>query len=81
MIGYDEIAEAVGFWNAPRRAGTYVIVPTFATYPSNSLVQAYIEGGIDRFVVSDGGGAVKTLRPCWVQERWLIVVRRCCRIF
>jgi hypothetical protein len=61
MMGYDDITETLGAWNAPRRVGDYLIVPTFSTYPSNSLVQVYIEGCRDRFVVSDGGGAVKTL--------------------
>ncbi len=55
------ISEAVNAWAAPRQVGPFVIVSTFSMYPSNSAVQAYIEGGAGHFVVSDGGGAIETL--------------------
>jgi hypothetical protein len=61
MMNYDAVLEAVGAWNTPRVSGEFLIVPTFSTYPSNSLVQVYVEGGKETFVVSDGGGAIKTL--------------------
>jgi len=61
MIDRNAITELVRRWSSPEERGQYLVVPTFATYPSNSLVQAYIEGGNDRFVVSDGGGAVRVL--------------------
>ncbi|MBF0332931.1 MAG: hypothetical protein HQL40_04675 [Alphaproteobacteria bacterium] len=61
MTDYGFIAGAVSAWSEPRQVGPYVVVPTFSMYPSNSVVQAYIEGGAGRFVVSDGGGAIDTL--------------------
>jgi hypothetical protein len=61
MIDRDSIAELVAQWTTPRHVGDYLIVPTFATYPSSSLVQVFISGGKDRFVVSDGGGAIRVL--------------------
>jgi hypothetical protein len=61
MINGDAIAQIVLEWGKPTLSGDRLIVPTFATYPSNSLVQAYVEGGRDRFVVSDGGGALKVV--------------------
>lgn len=41
----------------PYQAGRYVVVPTLLSYPNGKAVQAYVEGGTDSFVVSDGGGA------------------------
>ncbi len=41
--------------------GEYVVIPTFSVYPSNSLVQAFVSGGKSSFIVSDGGGAARTL--------------------
>ncbi|RYH57420.1 MAG: hypothetical protein EON54_11845 [Alcaligenaceae bacterium] len=55
------VTEEVAAWTQPVQAGQRVIVPTFSTYPSNSVVQVFIEGGQDTFLVSDGGGAIGTL--------------------
>lgn len=41
----------------PYQAGRYAVVPTLLSYPSGKAVQAYVEGGVDSFVVSDGGAA------------------------
>ena len=61
MIDLRAISDLIAEWGAPTVLDNYVIVPTFSTYPSNSLVQAFVDGGKDRFVVSDGGGASKVL--------------------
>lgn len=41
----------------PYQAGRYVVVPTLLSYPNGKAVQAYVEGGSESFVVSDGGAA------------------------
>lgn len=41
----------------PYQAGRFVIVPTLLCYEGGCAVQAYIEGGVENFVVSDGGCA------------------------
>jgi hypothetical protein len=48
-------------WSKPRLVGDRLLVPTFSFYPSNAMVQIFVEGGNDSFVVSDGGGAIETL--------------------
>ena len=41
----------------PYEAGRFVVVPTLLSYEGGMAVQAYVEGGTDTFVVSDGGTA------------------------
>ncbi len=41
--------------------GSSLVVPTLSTYPSNSMIKVFVEGGKYSFVVSDGGGAAKSL--------------------
>lgn len=41
----------------PYEAGRFVIVPTLLSYEGGRGVQAYIEGGAESFIVSDGGSA------------------------
>lgn len=61
MSNLERISEIVGRFTAPRQNGDWVVVPTFAFYPSNSMVQIFVETNGESFVVSDGGGAVDTL--------------------
>lgn len=60
VIDRERVNEVLHSWCAPQERGEYLVVPTFSTYPSNSVVQAYIIGGRDTFIVSDGGGAVRS---------------------
>ncbi len=61
MIDTDQITREIRAWGDPKLMEPYIIIPTFSVYPSNSAVQAFVEGGRDTFIVSDGGGAIKTL--------------------
>ncbi|MBW4092866.1 MAG: hypothetical protein HIU82_17450 [Proteobacteria bacterium] len=61
MSDWREVMDAVAQWAAPHEAGEFLVVPTYATYPSNSLVQAYVAGSKGTFIVSDGGGAIRVL--------------------
>jgi len=61
MSDWGAVLEELSRWGAPVAAGEFLVVPTYAVYPSNSLVQAFIVGGKNHFVVSDGGGATDVL--------------------
>lgn len=59
MILLDHVSEVLARASQPYQAGRFVVVPTLLNYDNGAAVQAYIEGGSDRFVVSDGAGAAK----------------------
>ena len=61
MIDAADLFGLVAEWGKPRVVGSRILVPTFGMYPSNAAVLVYVEGGRDNFIVSDGGGAVKTI--------------------
>ncbi len=58
---YDSLLSEIANFTAPYADGNSLVVPTLNTYPSNSMVQVFVEGGKRSFVISDGGGAAKTL--------------------
>jgi len=61
MTNLREISEAIQEWAKPQEEGRFIVVPTFALYPSNAAVQVFIDGDRNSFNVSDGGGAIETL--------------------
>ncbi len=61
MTDLHAISEAIQEWAKPQEEGGFIVVPTFALYPSNAGVQVFIDGDRNSFSVSDGGGAIETL--------------------
>src|ERR1700748_2948417 len=59
MSARISVEEALGAWPKPRFDGESVIVPTMCLYPSNAVVNVYVDGGDREFVVHDGGGAIE----------------------
>lgn len=56
----QHVTEILARTSSPYTAGRYVVVPTLLSYSNGGGVQAYIEGGENYFVVSDGGGAARS---------------------
>ena len=56
----QHVTEILARTSSPYTAGRYVVVPTLLSYGNGGAVQAYIEGGENYFVVSDGGGAARS---------------------
>lgn len=61
MTTLDTVSEIVGQFTRPRQYGRFIVMPTFSFYPSNAMVQVFIEPAGEQFIVSDGGGALNTL--------------------
>jgi hypothetical protein len=61
MNALANVKEALGGWPKPRFDGESVVVPTFCLYPSNAIVNVYVDGGDREFVVHDRGGAVEQM--------------------
>lgn len=61
MMVFSHIREELESWARPVQVGSHLVVPTFSLYPSNGVVQVFIEGGDATFVASDGGGALETI--------------------
>jgi hypothetical protein len=57
----DAVRSALLGWPAPVASGSTVIVPTHCLYPSNGIVNVYVEGGRELFLVHDDGGAFDQL--------------------
>lgn len=61
MSPLQAAVQALGQWPAPVLDDNRVRVATHCLYPSNSAVNVYVEGGSERFIVHDDGGAVQEL--------------------
>lgn len=55
------IEAALAGWPRPRFEGTSIIVPTTCLYPSNGIVNVYVEGGDSEFLAHDGRAAIGEL--------------------
>jgi hypothetical protein len=61
MITMDVVRVALQGWPQPRLDGDTVVVPTFCLYPSNGIVNVYVDGREREFMVHDRGGAIEEL--------------------
>lgn len=61
MNTLEAVRTALLEWPSPRMAGSIVVVPTHCLYPSNGIVNVYVEGGRELFLVHDDGGAFDQL--------------------
>jgi hypothetical protein len=61
MTEISAISDVIRDWVTPQQEGRFVVVPTFALYPSNGAVQVFIDGDRNSFAVSDGGGAIEAV--------------------
>jgi hypothetical protein len=55
------IEAAIAGWPKPRLDGATVVVPTLCLYPSNGIVNVYVEGGDREFLIHDRGAAIEQL--------------------
>ena len=62
MIALAAIESAMASWPKPRIDGTTVVVPTHCLYPTNHIVNVYIEEAEREFTVHDNGEALDQLR-------------------
>lgn len=58
----EQIKELLSGWTPLWEDGSRVRLATHCLYPSNENVSVVIEGGVNTFVVRDGGGAVREAR-------------------
>lgn len=61
MTSLDVITQELTKWPRTYVRDEHVVVPTFALYPSGSIICAYVHGGPKVVQVSDGGGALEEL--------------------
>lgn len=61
MMDISFIERSINEWSKPLQMAEFAVVPTMLTYPSNSAVMIYVEGGRVSFLLSDGGGATDVL--------------------
>jgi hypothetical protein len=58
----EQVRTALASWPEPEQlASGGIIVPTHCLYPSNSVVNVKVEGGVDNFFVHDRGGAIEEM--------------------
>ncbi len=51
------VSDALRQCSQPYRVGDQVVVPTLLSYENGRAIQAYVQGGSEEFIVSDGGVA------------------------
>ena len=59
MNALESVTAALRGWPEPRFDGVSVVVPTFCLYPTNAVVNVYVDGTEREFVVHDRGGAIE----------------------
>lgn len=55
------IEKALSQWSSPLVDGNRITLATHCLYPSHSVVRVTVTGGVNHFVVDDGGGAFAEL--------------------
>lgn len=61
MSALESVQAALEGWPKPRLDGATIVVPTLCLYPSNGIVNVYVDGGDREFVVHDQGAAIEQL--------------------
>ena len=64
MTLLGRVSEALAGWPQAREVGQRIAVPTLVLYGSGGVVRVYVEGGVNEFVVHDGGGAIDQFSNC-----------------
>lgn len=59
MTALSSVEAALRAWPSPRFDGVSVVVPTFCLYPTNAVVNVFIDGSDREFVVHDRAGAIE----------------------